>query len=99
MESTRTVPLRSELDPADCWDLSSLFVDDQAWEEAFTAWQGRIPQYARFAGRLGEGPEVLAEALEFHIQMERSGERLGVYAFLKSAEDTTNGVYHRMHGR
>mgnify|MGYP005836718251 FL=1 len=99
MDSAHTVPHRSQRDPADCWDLSSLFTDDQAWEEAFAAWQGRIAQYARFAGRLGEGPEVLAEALEFHIQMERTGERLGVYAFLKSAEDTTNSVYQRMHGR
>jgi len=99
MESTPTVPLRSERDPADCWDLSSLFAQDQAWEEMFTAWESRIPQYSRFAGRLAEGPHILAEALDFHMHMERTGERLGVYAFLKSAEDTANSTYQRMHGR
>ncbi len=99
MEPTPNVPLRSERDPADCWDLSSLFPGDEAWEETFRGWEARIPQYARFAGRLAEGAHMLAEALEFHLQMERTGERLGVYAFLKSAEDTTHSTYQRMHGR
>lgn len=99
METPPRVPLRSELDPADCWDLSSLFPDDGTWEQTFTAWEERILQYSRFAGRLVEGAPTLAEALDFHIPMERTGERLGVYAFLKSAEDTTHSTYQRMYGR
>jgi oligoendopeptidase F len=94
-----TLPARSEVAPADCWDLSSLFPDDGAWERAFTAWEKRIPEYARFQGRLGEGPAVLAEALAFDLEFDRAGECLGTYAFLKTAEDSTNSAYQRMQGR
>ena len=33
------------------------------------------------------------------MDFDRAGERLGTYAFLKTAEDTANSNYQRMHGR
>ncbi|MCR4411867.1 MAG: oligoendopeptidase F [Thermoguttaceae bacterium] len=99
METTETVPLRSQIPPADCWDLASLFSSDEAWEQAFVAWEQQIGGYAAFRGRLGESAQVLADALAFDTELDRAGERLGTYAFLKAAEDTTNSVYQRMQGR
>ena len=37
--------------------------------------------------------------MEFDIELDRAGERLGTYAFLKTAEDTANSAYQRMIGR
>ncbi len=99
METTPTIPLRSQISPADCWDLASLFSSDEAWEQAFVAWEHRIGGYAVFRGRLGESAQVLADALAFDTEFDRAGERLGTYAVLKAAEDTTNSVYQRMKGR
>ena len=50
-------------------------------------------------GKLGDSAETLAECLEFDIEFDRAGERLGTYAFLKTAEDTANSDYQRMNGR
>jgi oligoendopeptidase F len=96
---TKQLPKRSEVKPSDTWDLSSLFPNDQAWEEAFAAWQKQIGGYAPFAGRLAESPEKLAECLRFDLDVDRAGDRLGTYAMLKVTEDQSNSVYQRMQGR
>ena len=93
------VPLRSEVDPAHTWDLSSLFSDDDAWESGFRQWESRIAQFESHRGRLSESPESLAACLAFHSEFDRQAERLGVYAFLKSAEDAGESRYQAMLGR
>jgi len=99
MKKTQRLPLRSAQRPEDCWDLSSLFPDDNAWEKAFVTWESNIGGYEKFRGRLKEGPTMIAECLDFDFQMDRQGERLGTYASLKVAEDMTNAEYQRMRGR
>lgn len=99
MKNVKRLPPRSKMKPSDCWDLGSLFATDAAWEEAFTAWEQRIEGYGQFQGHLGESAETLAACLDFDTQLDRDGERLGNYAFLKTAEDTTNSDYQRMQGR
>ena len=95
----KTLPKRSQVKPADTWDLSSLFESDEAWDAAFKKWEKKIPGFARFQGTLGESPKALAACLKFDNDFDRAGERVGTYAFLKSAEDTSNSVYQRMLGR
>jgi len=99
MSSTKQLPKRSEVNPSDCWDLSSLYKSDDAWEKAFAKWEKQIPRYAEFRGKLGESAELLAEMLDFDTAFERTGERLGTYAFLKTAEDAGDSNYQRMQGR
>ena len=95
----KSLPPRSQVKPADTWDLGSLFPDDAAWEEAFGQWDSQIAEYGKFRGRLAESATVLADCLRFDTQFERTAERLGTYAFLKTAEDTANSTYQRMMGR
>ena len=93
-------PSSSEQVPRDdTWDLASLFVDDGAWEREFQAYEGRVNGYDKYRGRLGESASVLADCLDFDCQLDRLGERLGVYAHLKTAEDQANSAYQRMVGR
>ena len=99
MSKVRQLPVRSKVKPADCWDLGSLYPSDEAWEEAFRKWERRIGGYAKFEGHLGEDAATLASCLKFDLEMDRVGERIGTYAFLKTAEDTTNGDYQAMQGR
>ena len=63
--STATLPLRKDVNPEDCWDLSSLYTDNQGWEADFTRLEQQIPTFETFRGRLNESASVLAEALEF----------------------------------
>ena len=40
--AVKRLPARSEVKPADTWDLSSLFARDADWETAFKAWQKQM---------------------------------------------------------
>jgi oligoendopeptidase F len=95
----KKLPPRSKINAADCWDLCSLFTSDAEWQRAFAQWEGEIAGYSRFAGTLGQGAARLAELLEFDIAIDRTGDRLATYAFLKSAEDVSNSTHQDLLGR
>ena len=99
MSKVNTLPPRSKVNPADTWDLTHLFKSDAAWEKAFSAWETQIKGYAKFQGTLAQSGEMLSACLQFDAAVDRAGEALGVYAFLKAAEDQGNSNYQRMRGR
>ena len=99
MKTVKQLPPRSKVKPSDRWDLGSLFPDDAAWEKAFAQWEKQIAGYAKFQGNLAHDAATLAACLKFDVEFDRAGERLGTYAFLKTAEDATDGNYQRMQGR
>src|SRR4051812_44762289 len=99
MSKAKTLPPRSKVKAADTWDLSSLVKSDAEWESSFAKWEAQIPGYAKFKGHLGDSAEMLAACMQFDAAVDRTGERLGVYAFLKTAEDQGNSDYQRMKGR
>lgn len=95
----KALPPRSKVKPADTWDLGSLYPNDKAWETAFTKWEKQIKGYAKFAGTLGQSAAQLAACLKFDTKFDRTAERLGTYAFLKTTEDTADSTYQRLMGR
>jgi len=95
----KTIPPRNKVKTSDTWDLSSLFSGDDAWEEAFLAWEKRIAGYSKFQGKLADSARTLADCLWFDEEFDRAGERLGTYAFLKTAEDAAESKFQRMQGR
>jgi oligoendopeptidase F len=95
----KNIPPRNMVKTSDTWDLSSLFKSDKAWETAFLAWEKQIPGYSKFQGKLDESADTLVECLQFDEDFDRAGERLGTYAFLKTAEDTADSKFQRMQGR
>ena len=99
MSKTKKLPTRSQVKSDDSWDLASLYPNDEAWETAFGTWERQIDKYAKFRGTLGDSPSALAKCLKFDSQFDRVGERLGTYAFLKTAEDMADSRYQRMQGR
>ncbi len=99
MNDIKRLPARSEVAEADTWDLSKLYADDEAWETAFLQWESQIKGYETFRGKLADSPDTLAQCLAFDSQLDRLGERLGNYAYLRTTEDQTNGDYQRMIGR
>jgi oligoendopeptidase F len=99
MAKAKKLPKRSEVKVADTWDLGSLFASDAAWETAFKKWEKQIRQFEKFRGTLAVSPSALAKCQKFDSEFDQAGERLGNYAFLKSAEDTASSEYQRMVGR
>ncbi len=99
MNDIKRLPNRDEVAESDTWDLSKLYPSDDDWEAAFGQWESRIDGYESFRGTLSESPNRLAECLAFDSELERLGERLGNYAYLRTTEDQTNSHYQRMIGR
>jgi len=90
MSKIKSLPARQKVKEHDTWNLSSLFKDDEAWEHAFKKWEKQIPGYATFRGHLGDSAAMLAACLQFDSALDRTGDRLGTYAFLKASEDQGN---------
>jgi oligoendopeptidase F len=99
MSKVKSLPPRLSVKAADTWNLSSLFESDADWEKAFGAWEKRISGFKKFDGHLAKDAKTLAACLKFDADFDRTGESLGNYAFLKTAEDQGNSDYQRMQGR
>ena len=95
----KALPARAQVNAGDTWDLASLFDSDAEWEAALVAWEERIPGFAGFAGTLGSGGQRLADCLAFDLDIDRDGDRIGTYAFLRAAEDQGAADAQRMVGR
>ena len=64
---------RSEIDEQYRWDLSDIFVSDEAWEADFAKWEKRIARYGKFQGKLAEDAKTLAACLKFDLDFDRLG--------------------------
>jgi len=93
------LPKRSSVKAADTWDLSTLCASDTAWEEEFKKLDKMVSGYAKFQGKLGEGAKTLAACLKFDLEFDRLADKVGSYAFLRSAEDQTDNASQTMVGR
>lgn len=86
-------PKRSEVAKSDTWDLTSLFPNDETWQSALPEFEVCIESFTKFSGTLGQSPEQLAACLDHDVKTDRIAERIGTYAFLKTAEDQGNSTY------
>lgn len=93
------LPKRDEVNQQDTWDLSVLFSSAADWEKGLEELEALVPDFEKFKGRLGEGPNTLLDCLNLESKMERLADSLGNYAFLRTAEDQTNGDHQRLMGR
>jgi oligoendopeptidase F len=99
MAKAQSLPPRSKVKPSDTWDLTPLYKSDKEWEAAFAKWEKQIEGFEAFKGKLGESAKTIADCLQFDADVDRVGERLGVYAYLKTTEDQGASGPQRMKGR
>lgn len=89
---------RSEMDPRYEWDLSTLYADDAAWEEAFAAIDSKMAELPAYAGKLHDAKE-LAEFLKKGTAVELEVDNLFSYASLRQSEDTRANAAQSMFAR
>ena len=92
----RTLPTRSQVDPANTWAITDLYPSDQAWREACESVRGLVRDLAAYRGRLGESAATLLAFFRLQDEIDLQGDRMISYAFRKSDEDTRNPVYQEM---
>ena len=90
MTTAHQIPTRSEIPEADTWDLTHLFKTDAEYRNSFSELKDSYAKIAEFKGRLSESADTLLACLEFENWFEQSAERLGHYASLKNAEDSSD---------
>jgi oligoendopeptidase F len=69
------------------WDLTDLYKSDADWDAARKGALARLPEIAKFKGRLGESADVLAQALTLQSDLVMIISRVYVYSSLKGDED------------
>ena len=79
---------RSDIPDKYKWNLTELFADEAAWQQARAAAEARLPALAAHRGHLGDSPEALWKALDAFFSLDLALSRLGVYASTRSDEDT-----------
>ncbi|MDR2028135.1 MAG: oligoendopeptidase F [Treponema sp.] len=93
------IPLRSEVDRQDTWDLSKLYPNDDDWQKGLKEYEKTAERIPSFRGTLGKSAESLADYLDFARDSDILEERLGVYAELRQTEDEGDGAARTMTGR
>ncbi|SDI21930.1 oligoendopeptidase F [Dolosicoccus paucivorans] len=90
---------RSAMDPNFQWDLTSLFADDNEWQEAYDKANKSLEDIEPFKGTLGQSSEQLLKAIETLLAIQRQITNIYVYSHLKNDQDQTNSTYQEMHAK
>ncbi|MBA2113176.1 oligoendopeptidase F [Bremerella alba] len=98
-KSVKKALTRDQVATEDTWDLSSLYPDPEAWEKDFKKLAKKEAGFEKFRGTLAQGPKELLACLKFDTEVDRLGEKLGIYAFLKTTEDQANDENQRRMAR
>src|SRR4051812_13771163 len=69
------------------WNLSDLHPSEAAWTKAKDALAKRVPEMAKYRGRIGKSPKELLAALQTMFDLDLELSRLAVYASSLSDED------------
>lgn len=85
-----SVPARSEIPDEHTWDLSSIFATESDWTGAMERSRSLLKQLEAYRGRLNEGPDVLAEALDIFEQIWVLVGQVFTYATMLNDSDTAD---------
>lgn len=91
--------LRSEMNPAFQWDLSDIYRDHAAWEQALKEAAEMVAAVPEIAGTLGASAEALKKGLDQLYAAAERAEKVYVYAFLNSSGDNGNAEAQDMEAR
>ncbi len=82
----------------DKWDLSTLFVNDEAFEEALQVTQSKLALLTEYVGKLKDATE-LKKYFDLYYQLETELENVFTYASLRESEDTRDAKASDMYAR
>jgi oligoendopeptidase F len=73
--------------PGAMWDLTDLYPNDAAWDEARKKTLAEVPSLAKYQGKLGESADTLAAFLVAQSDIGRAASRVYTYASLQADAD------------
>jgi oligoendopeptidase F len=78
------------------WNLTDIFTSDDEWQGQKEALIGQLPLLSRFAGKLGDSAQSLADCLDLVTRLSKEYARLYCYASMRADEDTRDAKYLAM---
>lgn len=95
MEEYRIIS-RAEQKTEDTWNMEDLYASEDLYDKDREKTERMMERFSSFQGRLSRGPKELLETLRLYEKMNRTFEKLYVYANQKYHEDTANAKYQKM---
>ncbi|WP_243455268.1 oligoendopeptidase F [Meiothermus sp. CFH 77666] len=92
------LPKRTELPREQTWNLEALFASEAEWRTALEEAARAVEEVKPFAGRLGESPQLLLQALQTYETRMLQAMKVFQYASLNLATDGANPAFTRMVG-
>ncbi|MCK5863443.1 MAG: oligoendopeptidase F [Candidatus Hydrogenedentes bacterium] len=92
MTRKNTQPLRKDVKNSDTWNLTLMFKNIKAWEQAYRKLEKDLAGFDRFKGKLGRSAKNIQQCFTFNDEYGQLLEKVSVYAQLKYCEDITNPV-------
>ena len=86
----KKLPERNEIPVEMTWDLSPMYANDDAFNADFAKLAPLCAELEQLKGHLLDSPQNLLKGIELSDEINRLGEKLYVFAHLKSDEDTSN---------
>ena len=96
MADEKRLRQRSEIEDKYKWNIADMYSDENVWDEDFESSLKMADEFASYAGRLGEGSEVLLKALRTRDDIWQKAERVYVYAHMKGDEDNRVSRYQEL---
>lgn len=90
---------RKDIDDKYKWNLSSLYENEELWEEDFKKSKEITGEIVKYQGKLEESAENLYKVLKLSDDLGRIIENLYTYAKMKLDENTTKGKYQSLSDR
>ena len=87
---------REEIPEKYKWNLTDMFLTDEAWRNALTDITGRLSEVEKFKGTLTKSATNLLNALEYNSSISKQASKLFSYASMNSDLDTRNMKYTGM---
>jgi len=87
-----TTLLRKDAPRESTWDVDAVFPSWDAWQNEFEALKADLPPLTTFAGRLGEGPDVVAAWLNAYSAYRRRVLKLQLYAYMHTVVDVDDAA-------
>lgn len=91
--------LRSEMNPEFLWDLSDIYSDREAWEQALKQAAQKVAQVLAIAGTLGASAAALKEGLDRLYAAAEETQRVYTYSMLYSSGDNGDATAQDMEAR
>ncbi len=90
MSETGQVLKRKDVPEKSTWNAEALFESWNTWQTELDAVEEALPALSDFAGKLGDGPTVLADWFDAYFALVRRLNRVGIYLSMSSSVDSND---------